>query len=333
MPRNRTLALAALVSLLVLSLAASAGAATVTLGYPLTETFMPNFCSGCTLVAAGSADPGAVFRAPSNGTIVRWRILDGSSSYRYKLRVVAPGDGGLFIGSGASAPESPAGEGIETFATSLPIKAGEEIGIDLEAGAPLGFNPLHGEYAFFEPPLADGATEPGGPITGEASFDADMRPAPTISALTSTEGFAGTQVTIAGTDFAEVGAVHFGPTSTTFNVLSENQIVATAPLGSGTVPITVTTPGGTATAAQSFTYAPTTAPPPAAPPAPPCIVPKLKGKTLKSAKKRIRGADCRVGALTRRKGAKARTGEVVKQTPKPGASVPTGTKVTVTLGP
>jgi PASTA domain len=143
-------------------------------------------------------------------------------------------------------------------------------------------------------------------------------------------------VTIAGTDFAEVSAVRFGSTPTTFSVVSENQITATAPVGTGTVPISVTTPGGTATAGQSFAYpapAQTSPPVPIAAPAPVCHVPKLSGKTLKSAKKRIRAADCRVGGLTKKKGARAKDGEIVKQVPKPGASVPAATKVAVTLGP
>ena len=78
---------------------------------------------------------------------------------------------------------------------------------------------------------------------------------------------------------------------------------------------------------------PVIVPPTPAPiaPAPTCTVPKLKGKTLKSAKKRIRAATCRVGKLTKKKGATAKTGEIVKQVPKPGSTVPINTKVKVTL--
>jgi hypothetical protein len=73
--------------------------------------------------------------------------------------------------------------------------------------------------------------------------------------------------------------------------------------------------------------------PPAAAPSATCTVPKLKGKTLKSAKKRIRAAACLVGKPTKKRGATAKSAKVVKQVPKPGATVPVGTKVKVTLAP
>jgi hypothetical protein len=57
-----------------------------------------------------------------------------------------------------------------------------------------------------------------------------------------------------------------------------------------------------------------------------CVVPKVKGKKLKRAKKRLRGADCRIGKV---KGAKG--GKVKKQKPKPGTVLPVNGKVNVTL--
>jgi hypothetical protein len=58
-----------------------------------------------------------------------------------------------------------------------------------------------------------------------------------------------------------------------------------------------------------------------------CVVPKVKGKKLKRAKKRLRNADCRLGKVKGQKG-----GKVKKQKPKPGAVLPVGGKVKVTLG-
>jgi hypothetical protein len=55
-----------------------------------------------------------------------------------------------------------------------------------------------------------------------------------------------------------------------------------------------------------------------------CVVPKLKGRTLKRAKKRLKGAECRLGK------AKGR-GKVTKQRPKPGTVLPPDRKVKVTL--
>ena len=58
-----------------------------------------------------------------------------------------------------------------------------------------------------------------------------------------------------------------------------------------------------------------------------CVVPKVKGNKLKKAKKRLRGADCRLGKVKGQKG-----GKVKKQKPKPGAVLPVDTKVQVKLG-
>jgi hypothetical protein len=79
----------------------------------------------------------------------------------------------------------------------------------------------------------------------------------------------------------------------------------------------------------------TTTPPPPPPPNPPattCKVPNLVGKSLKGAKKKIRSANCKVGGVTKKNGATAKTGRVVKQSPKAGKILAVGTKISVTLG-
>ena len=58
-----------------------------------------------------------------------------------------------------------------------------------------------------------------------------------------------------------------------------------------------------------------------------CVVPKLKGKSLKKAKKKLSKSDCRLGKV-KNKG----HGKVKKQKPKPGKVLPVGSKVKVTLG-
>ncbi|MEU4862512.1 IPT/TIG domain-containing protein [Kitasatospora aureofaciens] len=76
---------------------------------------------------------------------------------------------------------------------------------------------------------------------------------PVITSLTPTSGTAGTSVIISGSGFTGASSVHFGTASATFTVLSDGQIQATAPAGSGTVQVTVTTPAGTSNSA-AFTY-------------------------------------------------------------------------------
>jgi PASTA domain-containing protein len=58
-----------------------------------------------------------------------------------------------------------------------------------------------------------------------------------------------------------------------------------------------------------------------------CIVPKVKGKTVKKATKRLRAAGCR-GKVQRKGGMR-----VTKQKPRAGTEVPPGTPVNLMLGP
>ncbi|HZE16928.1 MAG TPA: IPT/TIG domain-containing protein, partial [Mycobacterium sp.] len=84
---------------------------------------------------------------------------------------------------------------------------------------------------------------------------------PSVTSVAPQQGPAvgGTTVTINGTDFTNATAVSFGSNSaTSFTVDSATQITATAPVGTGIVDITVTTPGGMSAikAADQYTYVP-----------------------------------------------------------------------------
>ena len=102
---------------------------------------------------------------------------------------------------------------------------------------------------------------------------------PTITAISPSSGPAsgGAGVMITGTNLTGATAVDFGGNgATNVAVVSSSQITATSPPGSGTVDVTVTTPGGTSgrSAADQFTYnAPQpSSPPPASPPSSPPVV-------------------------------------------------------------
>ena len=86
------------------------------------------------------------------------------------------------------------------------------------------------------------------------------QPAPTITGFNPPSGPVGTSVTITGTNFTNVSAVAFNNTNaTSYTVDSGSQITATVPSGATNGPITVTTPGGTATTSPS-TFTVTAAP-------------------------------------------------------------------------
>ncbi|MEU1629359.1 IPT/TIG domain-containing protein [Streptomyces sp. NPDC020096] len=76
---------------------------------------------------------------------------------------------------------------------------------------------------------------------------------PVITGLSPTSGTAGTSVIINGSGFTGALSVNFGTASASFMVLSDSQIQATAPAGSGTVQVTVTTSLGTSNGV-AFSY-------------------------------------------------------------------------------
>jgi hypothetical protein len=102
-------------------------------------------------------------------------------------------------------------------------------------------------------------TTVGGSSAISAADQFTYVPAPTVTSVSPTAGptSGGTTVTLTGTGLSGATAVTFGGTlATGFTVNSATQITATAPAGTGTVDVRVTTAGGTSatSAADQFTY-------------------------------------------------------------------------------
>ncbi len=97
-------------------------------------------------------------------------------------------------------------------------------------------------------------TTAGGTATSSSVFSVTTTTAaPTITSFTPTNGPVGTSVTITGTNLSGATAVTFGGVSASITSDTATQIVAAVPTGAATGTISVTTPGGTATSAGSFT--------------------------------------------------------------------------------
>jgi hypothetical protein len=68
---------------------------------------------------------------------------------------------------------------------------------------------------------------------------------PYVTGPTQSVGYAGQQITIAGSGFSDASAVYFGSQSVKhFKVLNDTTIAVTVPTGSGEVSISVVTPAG-----------------------------------------------------------------------------------------
>jgi hypothetical protein len=66
-------------------------------------------------------------------------------------------------------------------------------------------------------------------------------------------------------------------------------------------------------------------------PAPPCVVPKVKGKSLKAAKRALKAHSCSLGKVKRGFSSKVKKGRVISQRPKPGRHLSHGAKVSLVI--
>jgi hypothetical protein len=180
-------ALGRLLALGAVSAALLAGPATtdaaITVGSPLTAQVSSNIFQGCgtaacTFVNPVLPEPGANVASPLTGVLVRWRMMGNASGAPFEVRVLRPTPGGEYTGAGTGAPEVPVGLGPTTFATRLPVQAGDLVGLDSPAGANWfnGRAPQTGAgYGKFDPALADGSTgSPGLNSNIEAEFNGDV---------------------------------------------------------------------------------------------------------------------------------------------------------------
>jgi hypothetical protein len=185
---------------------------------------------------------------------------------------------------------------------------------------------------------------------------------PRVSWLSPHEGAAETEVEIVGQYLGEATAVDFGDTPAHFRIETSSWIVASAPAGSGTVSVSVTTPQGTSEASgigDRFSYltSPLATPLPPAPTAvaaapaatgigstvtstapaeqevAACVVPKLEGASLGVARRALRADHCRLGRVVSRPRHHRRRLVVVSQGKRAGQTLAAGAEVSVVLGP
>ncbi|WP_203902451.1 beta strand repeat-containing protein, partial [Virgisporangium aliadipatigenens] len=152
-----------------------------------------------------------------------------------------------------------------TFLGTLTVAAGTTRNLTFQATIPAP-DGLYTASAFghFISTTIDTTTSTGDSTPATATVV--NSPPPTVTSLSPATGvtLGGTTVVITGTNLSGATAVHFGAVAvTSFTVDSNTQITATAPAGTGTVDVTVTTPIATSATVPGDQYTYTS--PPAAP--------------------------------------------------------------------
>jgi hypothetical protein len=220
---------------------------------------------------------------PGSGTTpveVTAAIEGLSAATTYHFRIVATNAGGTSGGSDqafTTLPEPPSvttGSASALTQSSAALRAsvnpnGGEVSecsfeygtsVFYEASAPCSSAPGSGTSPVEVSAVVEGltasttyhfrivASNAGGASSGsDASFTTLPEP-PAVTSLSPTSGpeAGGASVTIIGSNLADASAVRFGTSSArSFTVDSSTQVTAVAPAGTGTVDVTVTTPGGT----------------------------------------------------------------------------------------
>ncbi|MGV1049877.1 MAG: PASTA domain-containing protein [Solirubrobacterales bacterium] len=318
-----------------LALLCASASAQITVGQvapPNPEVFCGSFAPFDEFQTAVGA--GASYAVPApGGLITSWSTSAGPGlGQKFEMKVFRPLGPSTYAVVAHDGPRPLLPSALNTFPVSIPVQAGDIVGMlvpsELEttetACAFATGNPLD-RSGWKEGNAPDGSSFT---VEEETEFrenvSATVLPPPLLSALLTGKGTikGGTPVVIAGLNLAEVRAVSFGAVpATSFTVDSEAQITAIAPPSStlSKVPVTVTTGAGTATSATTFAYEG-------------CKVPKLAHGKLKASKRKLKKGDCRLGKVKKLGDATAKTGEVVKQNPKPGKILAPGSKVTIKLG-
>jgi hypothetical protein len=323
-------AVACMASALMLMAATSAQASVIRVGSVLPDGFVSKkFERVETLFNTTLPEPGANVASPVSGAIVRWSV-QGAVGGPFYLRVLRPNGKGAYEAVGKSAPATPLGPDLETFGTNLKIQAGDLIGVDpTNAADEIGVKaePGAGYASIFPSPFEGTVSPPSKTFAGEEiELVAEVQPAPQITSITPSFGpiTGGTLLTITGSDFTGVSSVEFGSTpAASITVDSDTEITVTTPrvLRPGKVDITVTTGAGDSadTRFDDFVYRA-------------CVVPSIKNKTLKVAKRLLRNRGCKLGHVKKVEASAKKEDKVLKQTPRPGKILAPGARVRINLG-
>src|SRR3954454_9689770 len=177
-------ALGIAIASLALVLVSGAQGAVITIGPPLSgdrgspQSYQQCVATGCTLSQLTVGQPGVVLRAPSAGTIVRWRV---AGSGQVAFTVLRPQSDGSFTAI-ATTPMTHLQPGIQTFGTNIQVAAGDAIGVDVPGDTDprtASYVALDrqsgGTFGFWEPALQTGSSaKSSGTANGPLQLNADL---------------------------------------------------------------------------------------------------------------------------------------------------------------
>ena len=178
--------IAAIACVALLAGVSAAQAAVTTIGSNLSsEPEDAQNCGPCTEALTGLAS--AQVTAPCTGTIVAWHVRGfmSSGTGEVRLRVLKPNGSGAYVGAGTSPPITlDATDEVHQASTSLPIGAGDFIGLDVPTNLTFVLaEPVGATTSIWEHGLAEGgaATAPSFTSGLAVSINAEIACSYTLS--------------------------------------------------------------------------------------------------------------------------------------------------------
>jgi uncharacterized repeat protein (TIGR03803 family) len=225
-----------------------------------------------TTTKGGDADAGTVFKITPGGSLSTLYSFDGASGDLPYSGLLQATDGAFYGTTGQGGADCCGtvyrlSTGLGPFVRTVPGsgKVGTPVvilGTNLTGatvvtfyGTPAAFTVVSSSEITTKVPAGAGTGKvkvrtPSGTLASNVAF----RVRPQIQCIRPTSGPVGTQVQIIGVSLRQTTEVTFGGVaSTEFSVNSDKQVTATVPASAVTGPITITTMGGTARSAQTFT--------------------------------------------------------------------------------
>jgi len=215
---------------------------------------------------------GTVFKITPSGKLTTLHSFDGTSGDYPQAGLVQDTNGNLYgttAGGGAHGDGTvfSLSVGLRPFVETKPTsgKEGSKIGIlgqGFSSSSVVKFGGTKATTIVLSGTTFITATVPAGALTGSVTVTTGtttltspqtFKVTPTISSFAPPSGPVGTSVTIKGTGLKQTTKVTFDGKSATFAVNSDTEVTADVPAGATTGKIAVTTKGGSATSATSFT--------------------------------------------------------------------------------
>src|SRR5438445_8763378 len=202
--------------------------------------------------------------AVSSPTVIQATVPSGAGSGPISV-TTAGGTAASTSNFTVTSPPPPAPTISDFTPASGPVGTSVQInGTNFSGASSVTFNNIAAAYTVISPTTIQ-ATVPSAATTGLISVTTDGGTVssvsnftvtvslPTISGFAPASGPVGTSVQINGTNFSGASAVQFNGVNATYTVTSPTAIQATVPATATSGPISVTTPGGTATSTGNFT--------------------------------------------------------------------------------